>query len=117
MHGVSYLTPSMVVLAVGRKQLFNYVACRFDRDPVHAVQEGAFIVELLTGAALAEGQAWRVHREIVQKMRPTPKLTTGTIGGSAALWRSMRVFPLWRIYLKRGVQAGSPSENLSQQRH
>ena len=63
----------MVVLAVGRKQLFNYVACRFDRDPVHAVQEGAFIVELLTGAALAEGQAWRVHREIVQKNETYPE--------------------------------------------
>ena len=67
MYGVSFLIPSIVVVAVGRNRLFNYVARRFDRDSERAVQDGAFIAELLTLENLEQGQAWWVHREVGQK--------------------------------------------------
>jgi len=65
--GVAWLAPLLVLLAVGPKHLFNYVADRFDTDPERLAQAGAFIAELLTSTTLEEGHVWWVHRKDNEK--------------------------------------------------
>lgn len=53
--------PVLMVLLFGRERMFHLMAIRFER--ARAVQDGAFIAELLDTAVAEVGQSWWVHRQ------------------------------------------------------
>jgi len=54
-------SPSLVVCVLGRERMFDITAKRFAR--AHAVNDGAFIAQLLDTAVAMVGDTWWVHRD------------------------------------------------------
>eukprot|EP00929_Paragymnodinium_shiwhaense_P005592 TRINITY_DN10777_c0_g4_i1.p1 TRINITY_DN10777_c0_g4~~TRINITY_DN10777_c0_g4_i1.p1 ORF type:complete len:949 (+),score=75.53 TRINITY_DN10777_c0_g4_i1:117-2963(+) len=60
LNGVADLTPIVIVLAIGRRRLFNLTARRFDRD--RAQRDGAFLARLLDSASRVQvGDPFWIH--------------------------------------------------------
>ncbi|GMH73089.1 hypothetical protein TrST_g10231 [Triparma strigata] len=61
--GIGEFIPAIVVLVVGRKNLFSYIAKKFDKDKKRAESDGAFIAALIDTSSIILGKEWWVHRE------------------------------------------------------
>ena len=59
--GVLQAVPLLVVYTIGRQRLFDSMAKRFAK--AHAVNDGAFIAQLLDTAVASEGDTWWIHRD------------------------------------------------------
>ena len=59
--GMLQASPMITVCLVGRARMFDIMAKRFAR--AHAVNDGAFIAQLLDTAVACEGDDWWVHRD------------------------------------------------------
>eukprot|EP00929_Paragymnodinium_shiwhaense_P080717 TRINITY_DN4210_c0_g4_i1.p1 TRINITY_DN4210_c0_g4~~TRINITY_DN4210_c0_g4_i1.p1 ORF type:complete len:978 (+),score=45.26 TRINITY_DN4210_c0_g4_i1:128-3061(+) len=60
--GMADIIPILLMVIVGRRQLFSFTARRFDRDPMRARRDGAFLASLLDGASRVQvGDEFWIH--------------------------------------------------------
>ena len=58
-----WLLPLLVLLLVGPRNLYLYMARRFDRSLHRVVQDASFVAELSAAVPMQIGQAWWIHRK------------------------------------------------------
>jgi len=68
--GVTWILPNMLLLIMGRRQLFGCMARYFDRNRGRAQRDAAFIAELLCTIPVEIGQRWWLPRDIVETRFP-----------------------------------------------